>query len=347
MKSKNQAGASAPAARQSPKRHHYVPVTYIRSFCNSDGYLHLYDKREDRVFPSRPENCLAVGHLYRQPVHAESRHDARMENFFSQSVDDSWARIFNVISTRRQLSQYEWSELVEYVAAQHARTFMSLEATLKLLREHVIEAGANVPIGPDLSNVLQMSEDNSVKQAVIENKISINVDPHRALSSMSYLVKSMAIFQSDFSFGVPHFLHNRTKLPFLTSDNPVVHYFCRNWVDPKVPYGIGSSSDLAFIFPVSPNIVMVNSRLARKRDMHEDLNSVEIASNINRIISRFAYRYIVSANPVLAKGFGTKWASKSPVPDYASSLVSDGHVKSIAYKFGQPSVLTNSWSYGF
>src|SRR5688500_3332498 len=44
------------------KRHHYLPVSYLRGFTDSSGKIHIYDKVKDDFYSGKPENFFVEGH---------------------------------------------------------------------------------------------------------------------------------------------------------------------------------------------------------------------------------------------------------------------------------------------
>jgi hypothetical protein len=334
-----------------PKRHHYVPRTYSQAFTDTNGLLHLFDKWTGRSFAPSPRDALVVGQLYRQPVHAESRFDAALENFFAQEVDGEWELIRHLIKTRANLDQNVWGKFVQYIVSQFARTPLSLNSTIELLRDYVATTSDRfAPLDPSLTELGERFGvlDASFSDLVDAEIVNIRVDPHRALISMPLLIRSIPLFKTGFAFGMPGFLHNQTALDFIFSDNPIVFFEDSRVWERSTPYRVRSDQNFIFIFPISPRIDMMNSSSNKNIMMHRDLNNSSEISAINRIVAKYSYRFVASNSSYLSIKYGEKFANVCPRPDFRKSKVlPEGYVEEISYKFGEPRPLNNEWTYDF
>src|SRR5204863_291416 len=92
-------------------------------------------------------------------------------------------------------------------------------------------------------------------------------------------------------------LHNKTDIPFLTSDNPVV------WFDPSVPedmmrpYVLQAGGPVTLLFPVSPTVMIYGHCSMREPFIHYGFRHAELTKTasvrmMNRTICRFAYRMV-------------------------------------------------------
>ena len=92
-------------------------------------------------------------------------------------------------------------------------------------------------------------------------------------------------------------LHNKTEIPFLTSDNPVI------WFDPSVkdsdlqPYVLWPDGPIVLLFPVSPSLVIYEDSPMRDQFASEglgvaDLSDTGLVEAINRQVCRFGYQAI-------------------------------------------------------
>jgi hypothetical protein len=92
-------------------------------------------------------------------------------------------------------------------------------------------------------------------------------------------------------------LHNKTAIPFLTSDNPVA------WFDPSIPelnlkpYVLKPDGPIVLLFPVSPSLLIYGHTSILKRFTaeglgHADLSDAGFVEMINRQVCRFGYQAI-------------------------------------------------------
>lgn len=98
------------------KRHHYVPITYLRNFTDSSGKLLVFRKDEPgRPFAQRPESTGFERYYYSQIAHDGTRDDDRLEGLFS-NVETPWPTIVEALLRRETM----------FDAAPHIITFLAL-----------------------------------------------------------------------------------------------------------------------------------------------------------------------------------------------------------------------------
>lgn len=305
-----------------------------------------------RVFSRRPNTAFTARYMYSQPVHAEGRFDNAIERFFAEDLENKWTDIYRQVASKMPITPELWGDLVQFIVSMIVRVPITFDAVIFLLRTLVTE---NIPDGvrkPPASLVSlhqeKMGHDGSeppgLRELIASDVLAVEIDPHCCIASMAQIAASTPIFQPNFSFGVPKILHNQTDLQFLSSDNPV----CFHGGSPDgariVPYRVAANNPFTFVFPISSRIALVNSSFLRKRSMHLDVHDRDIVGKINRTVAKFSYRYVFGDNePLLA--VGQKYKDVCPRPIYNESLVSDGIVSRIGYKFGIPEPTVNSWQY--
>jgi hypothetical protein len=334
-----------------PKRHHYVPESYSKAFAGQDGYVRLFDKWDRLVRTLQPKNALVVGNLYRQPVHAEKRFDNAIEVFFANAIDTDWPSLRDTIEKRVSLNQDQWGKLVRYVCAQLVRVPLSMNAVIELLRDEVFFSSKNSGPIPEtlvaLNRKITEQEASELRHLVESGTVILKIDPHRSISSMPLLIKNVPIFQHNFSFGIPKFLHNETDLNFITSDNPIVFHLGGHGVKAAIPYKVSPKQDFAFYFAISPRTMMVNSTFNSKRTMHCPIKDRGQVSSLNRMIARYSYRFIMSDSEELAWNYGDRYSDICPRPNFYTSSIFNGYVEQIGYKFGPPTKIENRREYDF
>jgi hypothetical protein len=115
---------------------------------------------------------------------------------------------------------------------------------------------------------------------------------------MPHLIEGIGQVFSRIGIGA---LHNRTTVPFLTCDNPVV------WFDPSVldtdlkPYVLRPGGPLVLLFPVSPSLLIYGHTSILEQFVssgvgHADLADVDFVEMINRQVCRFGYEAIFARN---------------------------------------------------
>lgn len=336
-----------------PKKHHYIPKCYSKNFVNDDGYVKISDLWENgKVFLRKPDSAFTAKYMYSQPVHAEGRFDNSIEHFLSRDVETHWTPIVERLSERQRIDQEDWANIVQFICSMLVRVPITFDAVVELLRKSVVTSiPEDMPSPPNelveihrKKTAQDISKPVDLKELIGSNTVVVYIDPHRCITSMAHIVGNIAIFQPGFSFGVPQILHNSTDTPFLTSDNPVCFYGGNRNTKDLVPYRIRNKKPFSFVFPISSAIALVNSTFIKKNGMHVDLNDKKVITEINRTIAAFSYRYVFGKDEKII-AVDRKFHNICPRPVYEKSLLSDGIVGRMEFKFGKPKRTANSWKY--
>ncbi len=103
-----------------PKKHHYVPVTYLRRFTDGDGLLWVYRKDDpSRPFRQRPESTGFETHYYSQVGDDGVRDDSRLEALFSE-MENPWAAIVEALADRQRVFATA-SSIIPFLALMRVR----------------------------------------------------------------------------------------------------------------------------------------------------------------------------------------------------------------------------------
>lgn len=176
------------------------------------------------------------------------------------------------------------------------------------------------------------------------NVVQVCIDPHTALLSMSYIIQSMSPVMDRVNAGV--FLHNKTDLDFISSDNPVCYFRAGSHIDDVVPYAVDLLDEFELIFPLTSRIALCIDSRKREIETHRNTYSRKTVARINGVIALFAERYIFGCRED-SKDLAISYSTRCPVPDFEKSIVGNGLVQRVGYKIGQPSALSNTWEYPF
>ncbi len=283
------------------KQHHYAHASYLENFRANDQKLHVFDKwSPGRQFATSPDKILRQGYYYSQPVHSEGRFDIGLEKFFS-NIESNWPSLIGSISVKQKLTDETYSSFCEMICTLRARvpnTRKALEVCLqdtarKLMRE------ADEPVPDEIarlfstknSRIARLQSEGALRlhHLVDEKLIVVPIDPHHSLSFMPQIVQSMKPYLG--RFFRKSFLHNKTKIDFITSDNPIVFFNRVGKADPK-PFCQDADGNFQFIFPITRRIVFYHNTKEQVIDDHRHVRSEKTVNNINRLVAQFADRYI-------------------------------------------------------
>jgi hypothetical protein len=335
-----------------PKQHHYVPQVYLKAFAESDGFVWIHDLWDpDKNFRAKPEKILKQNGLYTQPVHAEARFDAVFEKNFSE-LEDKWPAIRIKLQNRDDLSLEEKDHLIQFICLMRVRVPNTLKAVSKLLIDLATDAlqRTNTPVPPDVLSAFLEVDPNLAAQSgdqivaadlLAAGMTQISVDPHRSLTALPLLVRSMLPVVG--RRGLLSYVHNKTSLEFVTSDNPVV--YAHHSID-ALPYMVGLG-DFDFFFALSPILAISFSTLAKGRPVHRNEFSEKVVRRLNDRTIKFADRYVVARSKVEAEAL-SPYRDVCPVPDLAASeVLGTGDVVNIGYRWGPPIRSLPKWQYEF
>lgn len=78
------------------KRHHFLPIFYLKGFCDDDGLFYVFDKKRDDFLPKcKPDSKFYINHLNNY-IHNGKPLFSYEENYFSP-MDSKGAKVFKQI----------------------------------------------------------------------------------------------------------------------------------------------------------------------------------------------------------------------------------------------------------
>ncbi|MDA8030764.1 MAG: DUF4238 domain-containing protein [Alphaproteobacteria bacterium] len=307
---------------KSKKRHHYVPKAYLKAFCDREGKILVYRKDDPHKPLHLSLNNVALRNYYYSLPLPEGGHDNNiLEDMFSE-LESQWPQLVDRLRQGDDINDSDsLSVLFSFIALQRLR--------VPAARDHAERIASEV-IRSDLRGMKARGEISCEPD-------DLEIAPHPAisLSSITSMESTIRTVFKEMGWGV---LHNKTDLPFLTSDNPVI------WFDPSVPedkmrpYVWLPGRPLLSIFPVAPDCVIhghsnMRRQFASRGFSHMDLSDRKSVKTINRHICRFGYEMVLAQErghePLIAK-----YADKSPVSQILHWRNAEGEDILHAFVFG-------------
>lgn len=275
------------SSSMNPKRHHYVPETYLKGFANPDGFLLVGRKDEpERLLPQKPENVGFRKYYYSQ-YDDQGNRDNRMEALFGK-MENCWPKLRSKMAGWNRLSPKDCEELWLFIGTQRVRVPAARDLVEALLAHRskmdafALIASGDIPPPPkELEGRL--------------NELVVSIDPRKSIEAMPFLLREL---QGIFSRIGLKIIHNVTDVHFLTSDNPVCIFDPRKIQSKLKPYVVTDDGPIQLIFPVDQR-TMVCGHTDWRRDFavrgprHEKLRDKEAAKRLNSIIARFSYELLV------------------------------------------------------
>jgi len=270
------------------KRHHYIPKSYLKFFCDDAGRVFVYRKDDPcNAFHLSPDNTGFHKYYYSQPRPDGGTDHNALEDCFSR-IEEKWPGIVDRLHCRENVNN-SLEDIFQFMALQRARVPASRDATERIEAEMTLaavrrlDAACKLPPKPEgFENIL--------------DHVEVSINPHQSIHAMISVVQGTGQVFDRIGLGV---LHNKTEIPFLTSDNPVI------WFDPSVkdsdlkPYVLRPDGPIALLFPVSPSLVIYGDSPMRDQFVSEglgvaDLSDTGLVEAINRQVCRFGYQAIFS-----------------------------------------------------
>jgi hypothetical protein len=268
------------------KRHHYIPKAYLKSFCDSTGKVLVYRKDDPyKAIPLSPDNTGFHKYYYSQPKPDRGKDHNVLEDCFSK-IEEKWPGIVDQLHRRENVND-SLMDIFGFMALQRARVPASRDVSEMMLAEavkaeaRVLDAAGKLPPKPaGFENIL--------------DHVEVSIDPHQSIHAMIAVIGGIGqVFDRVGLYAT----HNRTSVPFLTSDNPVI------WFDPSVkdadlqPYVLLSDGPVILLFPVSPSLIIYGDSSRRDQFAFEgigiaDMSEVGLVEIINRQVCRFAYQTV-------------------------------------------------------
>jgi hypothetical protein len=258
----------------------------LRSFCDDKDKLLLYRKDEpSRAITLSVENAALQKYYYSQPTPEGGTDHNSLEGFFSK-MEEKWPGIVNRLHRWEDVND-SLEDIFQFIALQRVRVPACRDVVERVEGERTkaiarrLDAEGKLPPKPEgVENIL--------------DHIEVSINPHLSIHAMPHLIEGIGQVFSRIGIGA---LHNKTTVPFLTCDNPVV------WFDPSAletdlkPYVIRPGGPLVLLFPVSPSLLIYGHTSILEQFVssglgHADLVDVDFVSMINRQVCRFGYEAI-------------------------------------------------------
>lgn len=292
---------------QTKKRHHFVPKAYLRSFVDDRGRVLVYLKDQPtKVLEVNPDATGFERYYYSQPTPEGGVDHNTLEDLFS-NLEGQWPPLVQAMHGSEDVND-SLEAIFQFMILQRVRVPASRDAT-----EARLAAGFHQNI-LDMLNRGQLPPPPPELEGRLDDVV-VSIDPHISIHGMVHdITASASIFDS---IGLAA-LHNRTDIPFLTSDNPVI------WFDPSVPlleqqpYCLRSGGPLQLLFPVSPVLALIGSPQLKSQfaangllygDVSEDMDWVKL---FNLHVCRYAHKAVYASKhgqEELIKA----WTGESPV----------------------------------
>jgi hypothetical protein len=310
------------------KRHHYIPKSYLRFFCDDTGQVRVYRKDDPcRVIQLSPDNTGFHKYYYSQPKPDGGKDHNALEDCFSK-IEDKWPGIVERLHRRENVND-SLIDIFQFMILQRARVPASRDAAERIDGERMLAWARRLDAAGKLPPKPKGFED-------ILSRVEVSINPHQSIHAMVPMMRGIGQVFGRIGFGA---LHNKTEIPFLTSDNPAI------WFDPSVkdsdlhPYVLRPDGPIVLLFPVSPSLVIYGDSPMRDQFVSEglvvaDLSETGLVEAINRQVCRFGYQAIF-AQEAGQKRLIEEYAGLSPTIRFDRTGAGEGEAVFFEMIFGK------------
>lgn len=268
------------------RRHHFISAVYMDGFTDEQGRVQVY--RYEAPEDPHPTTPRAIGFerdYYSQKLPEGGQENHRFEDLWN-TIETVWPETVKALAARQLSPAISFNVLGMQtimrarVPATRDRHALMLEA--KLRNEHKVAEELGV-LPPELE-----------RYAGQFDTVPIGINPHQTLLAMYGEFKEFGDLCFRLGFEV---LHNKTDIPFLTSDNPVCTYNPNQPFHTRTPYD--HSGEIELIFPLTARMLVRGSSKRGPVNMisrHRNLSDARKVRQLNRTIAQFSYRLTIAQN---------------------------------------------------
>ena len=219
------------ATANRPKRHHWLPQSYLEGFCD-DGTLWVYDRKTDQVREQTPVNTAVQGHYYSHEAEDGSKNPV-VEEELLKVIDGWFPPLLGVLMNRGQFGWNDRNAMGIFVALLMLRT-PSFENQVESFEKTLAQRVADLSFSniARTASALATWEKETGKKATTtpealyefhqSGKYEIKVSRNTSIRLMLELFQQFAERLVHMRWVVVHVTNPRTS--FVTSDRPLVVY---------------------------------------------------------------------------------------------------------------------------
>jgi len=257
-------------------------------------------------------------YYYSQPMPDGGQDNDKLEELFGE-YESQWPEMVRRLRAGENVND-RIDYLYAFIGLQRARVPAARDACEKLLAELVKAFGRRMEANGELPPAPQGLEE----LCAIKN-LDVAIDPHQSIHAMVSVMRGTGELRQHMGLAL---LHNRTDVPFLTSDNPVI------WYDPMVaenqmrPYDVHIPGPVLLLFPITPDMLIIGDsgmkeHFSRHGLSYSEPQDSEAVETMNRQICRFAYEHVYASQPGLSEHVDPV-ADVSPVLKTETISAADG-----------------------
>jgi hypothetical protein len=296
--------ANPPAnSEQDKRRHHFVPVAYLKHFADADGRIFAYRKHTDESEPiyTLPKNVALIRDYYTQPKPDGTWDYNAIEGLFA-NLEAKWPRLVARISERENINDAV-DYLFEFLGAMRVRVPAARDAAETVEREMVKATTRSMRrrgLLPPMPEGLTL------------DGIDVTINPHQSIHATPHMARGFGVAIHPLGFEL---LCNETGVPVVTNDNPVMYFDADRPLKKLEPYR--STGKIELLMPISPTRVLrghpdLKPTYGQRDIAYRTIDSASEIKRINTLAAMFGYDFVF-ANSREHEATITKYVAIAPI----------------------------------
>lgn len=310
-----------------PKRHHYLPESYLNRFCR-DGRLWLYDRIKRQFRRQKPSQVAVIGHYY--TVRDSTGEKSLAVEHALQRLEAEASPIIDLVDRRENPNGNGKMRLAEFVATLFTRvpqfeedfdavsedfyrwfigiSFGSPEAAKAAVESYRHDTGEGEDIDP-----------NKIHQFVAKGEYGIEFGRENSISAMLTLAPKFATYFSQMNWT---FFHAPEPSSFVTTDTPFVL---------QSPAGHKRGLGFGILTPGASKVVALSQKTCLVMgDRGKNMIHLEISRNdvrhFNLTLAAHAHKLVVGRDEALVRSIVERTGIDGTQPQarFVVGLPSDG-----------------------
>jgi hypothetical protein len=222
--------------QNTPKNHHYVPVSYLSRFTDSKGRLHMRDFARNQTRYQTPSEVMTIGRYYRQAWAPTGIDPNILENGLASGIENKIKPVIDcLIQSPENLTDDYAATLLAYLEIQRIRVPRQAAWAKDLMRETILRLAPADIVAKINSSEFQLTMKDSARFDYM----------HMALGSIHPWLARMEweIFEAE------------PGASFITTDSPVSFY--NPACPPPAEAGVGLAGTIVFFSLSSRKLLLM------------------------------------------------------------------------------------------
>lgn len=288
-----------------PKRHHFLPEFYLHKFAR-DGYVWVYDRKEDSYRRQQPKNTAVIGHYYAITSETGER-DYDIERMLSQFEGRAKTAI-QTLEAGQEINPEQRADLAYYLAFQHTRT-PRFEREIDEMADavHKILLKEMVPTVEAAEIVFKCKEKKSDVTAesmykfIHEEQFSMKGSRNNTISLM---LDQTSRASKDIALMDWVVVHAVRGCSFITTDSPIGYVVPEKFIRSGEPViGLGSEK-ITKLFPLTQKVALLIGKYGGGFG-HFRFNRTQVR-DFNVTVARETERFLIGRDEALVRSIVRK-----------------------------------------